>query len=158
MILKYILKFEKLHINPYKVFFKYETDISYHLLTKHIHPCTVGHQKIGNRIVQKWRHHGGPISSKYEKVIMTFLDNRKADLFKSYLYCKLVKVRTLCILCNNWCLFRLWSLTLGWFCVALYTAWVKFPRPNKIDRTEFSYWVYHLRYLKEIQFKWSWSQ
>jgi len=33
------------------------------------------------------------------------------SLYKLPLYCKLVKVRTLCILCNNWCLFCLWSLT-----------------------------------------------
>jgi len=42
-----------------------------------------------------------------------------------------VKVRTLCILCNNWCLFRLVSLTPVWFGVAFYTVWVEFPHPDR---------------------------
>jgi len=50
---------------------------------------------------------------------------------EGYVYCKLVKVRTLCILCNNWCLFGLWSLTPVWFGFALYTVWVEFPRPDR---------------------------
>jgi hypothetical protein len=49
-------------------------------------------------------------------------------------YCKLVKVRMLCILCNNWCLFRLRSSMLDRFGIALYTVWVEFPRLSKIDR------------------------
>jgi len=48
-----------------------------------------------------------------------------------YYYCKFVKVRTLCILCNNWCLFRIWYLTPVWLGVALYTVWVEFPRPDR---------------------------
>jgi len=48
-----------------------------------------------------------------------------------YTYCKLVKVRTLCILCNNCRLFRVRCLTPVWFGVALYTAWVEFPRPDR---------------------------
>jgi len=45
-----------------------------------------------------------------------------------------VKVRTLCILCNNWCLFVLIDLMpeLTW-CPFKHSL-VKFPCPNKIDR------------------------
>jgi len=55
-------------------------------------------------------------------------------LYSLSMYCKLVKVRTLCILCNNWCLFVPRDLTpeLAWH--LFNTAWVKFPCPNKIDR------------------------
>ncbi len=42
-----------------------------------------------------------------------------------------MKVRTLCILCNNWCLFCLWSLTPVWLGVAFYTVWAEFPRPDR---------------------------
>jgi len=49
-------------------------------------------------------------------------------------YCKLVKVRTFCILCNNWCLFRLWSLTPDWFGVAFIHSVGRVSLPNKIDR------------------------
>jgi len=49
-------------------------------------------------------------------------------------YCKLVKVRTLCILCNNWSLFVKIVPTpeLAW-CPFKHSL-VKFPRPSKIDR------------------------
>jgi len=48
------------------------------------------------------------------------------------LYCKLVKVQTLCILCNNWCLFglKIWSQVGS--LASVYTASVEFPCPNKI--------------------------
>jgi len=49
-------------------------------------------------------------------------------------YCKLVKVRTLCILCNNLCLFVPIDQTpeLAWR--PFKHSLVEFPRPNKIDR------------------------
>ncbi len=54
--------------------------------------------------------------------------------FEIKLYCKLVKVRTLCILCNNWCLFRLGYLTPVWLGVALYTVLGQVSSPGQTDR------------------------
>jgi len=50
------------------------------------------------------------------------------------LYCKLVKVRTLCILCNNCCLFRLGYQTPVWLGVALYTVLGQVSSPGQTDR------------------------
>ncbi len=45
------------------------------------------------------------------------------------IYCKLVKVQMLCILCNNWCLYCLISLTLDLGLVSLIhrVGWVSLP-------------------------------
>jgi len=74
----------------------------------------------------------------YVVFLHCYINPVKLKILKIFLYqyCKLVKVQTLCILCNNWCLFGSsslmpdLSLALG---VILYTALVEFPYPNKID-------------------------
>jgi len=45
-----------------------------------------------------------------------------------------VKVQTLCILCNNWCLFRLGYLTPVWLGVALNTVLGRVSSPGQTDR------------------------
>ncbi len=45
-----------------------------------------------------------------------------------------MKVRTLCILCNNCCLFRPRYLTPVWLGVALYTVLGQVSSPGQVDR------------------------
>jgi len=69
----------------------------------------------------------------------------------STFYCKLVKVQMLCILCNNWCLFRLGSMTPDLSLASFYTyrgssflARVRQTVLYIITETDrVSYWVYH---------------
>jgi len=76
------------------------------------------------------------------------VDHKRCHGFwmREYHYCKLVKVRTLCILCNNWSLFvpRELMPSIAWH--RWYTALVEFPRPDKIDHfihtDRLASWVY----------------
>jgi len=61
-------------------------------------------------------------------------ENRLSSNQVPTMYCKLVKVLMLCILCNNWCLFAPIVQTPELAIVSLNIVWVEFPRPNRIDR------------------------
>jgi hypothetical protein len=70
----------------------------------------------------------GRLSFQFSILPLVFVIKKR--LHRLYNYCKLVIVFRLCNLCNNLCLLVLDSQRLA----LVYTASVKFPRQDKIDR------------------------